>query len=60
MKNKMPSKKKTTRDKIDLIPEGQVQPLVKKVRKCAGCEEKQPNQQAHMGGCLPDWGESWF
>lgn len=22
--------------------------------KCAGCEGNQPNQEAHMGGCLPD------
>lgn len=60
MKDKMPSKKKTTRDKTELIPEGQVQPLAKKARKCVGCEEKQANQQAHMGGCLPDWNETWY
>ena len=37
-------------------------PIVrKKTRDCSGCNENQPNQQAHMGGsgCLPDHGETW-
>lgn len=54
----MPSKKKAREIKQDM-PEGRVEPLVKKARVCIGCEEKQPNQQAHMGGCLPDWNETW-
>jgi hypothetical protein len=30
-------------------------------RKCQGCIEKQPNQLAHYGGCLPNLfsGENW-
>jgi len=55
----MPSKKKT-REVKEQIPEGQIEPLAKKPRKCVGCEEKQPNQQAHMGGCLPDIHETWY
>lgn len=37
----------------------QKEKIQKKTRYCYGCEEKQPNQQAHMGGCLPDYDESW-
>jgi hypothetical protein len=26
----------------------------KRPRTCQGCEEDQPNQMAHYGGCIPD------
>ena len=26
----------------------------KRQRTCQGCEEDQPNQMAHYGGCIPD------
>jgi hypothetical protein len=28
----------------------------KRARYCRGCDEDQPNQLAHYGGCIPDCG----
>jgi len=31
----------------------------RKRRRCHGCEHDLPGQREHMGGCLPDYDESW-
>ena len=45
--------------KMDSEPEPDPEPVY--VRDCKGCIEKQENQFAHYGGCMPDIfaGETW-
>jgi hypothetical protein len=40
-------------------PEPKKEEKPKKPRVCLGCQNELLNQEAHMGGCLPDYDETW-